>query len=431
MALSENGHIAETGNKMHHEERIVIVGGGFGGLCFAAALHEVGLKAVVLEQSDKLRPEGTTIALWNNGMRILELFGLADQFRSMYLNVPGFEHLNQYGRRLAILDFSHCEGGPHEMRCVERKILLEAIAGQVPQGTIRLNSRVTNIKKSETSPNVTNLELQDGSTYSAKVVVGFDGLNSIVGSWLGLEKPKSIGQLGVRGMAEFHNGYNFPKLFRTFYGRTVRIGIIPMTATKVYWFVVWNDSSEGWRNITPEEIKQEVLQVTKDFQVPQFTSCVNNTSMETLIKNTLRHRINVKPTWETQVASNVTVCGDASHPTAPYLGQGGSMAFEDAIILARKLHQALKSKESQISKVSESERIHQALLDFHRERHGRTYALSHKAYMIGLSAIADTAIECFIRDWFFIPRAVGRGNYMEPTLFDVGNLPIDEEESHN
>jgi 2-polyprenyl-6-methoxyphenol hydroxylase-like FAD-dependent oxidoreductase len=187
----------------------------------------------------------------------------------------------------------------------------------------------------------------------------------------------------------------------------------------------------GWRNITPEEIKQEVLQLTKDFQVPQFTLCVNNTSMETLIKNTLRHRINMKPTWETQVANNVTVCGDASHPTTPNLGQGGSMAFEDAIILARKLHQALKSKESQISKVSESERIHQALLDFHRERHGRTYALTHKAYMIGLSSIADTAIKCFIRDWFSIPRAFGTGNYMEATLFDVGSLPIDEEESHN
>jgi NADH dehydrogenase FAD-containing subunit len=41
MALSENGHIAETeGKKMHHEEGIVIVGGGLGGLCFAAALHK-------------------------------------------------------------------------------------------------------------------------------------------------------------------------------------------------------------------------------------------------------------------------------------------------------------------------------------------------------------------------------------------------------
>jgi 2-polyprenyl-6-methoxyphenol hydroxylase-like FAD-dependent oxidoreductase len=102
------------------------------------------------------------------------------------------------------------------------------------------------------------------------------------------------------------------------------------------------------------------------------------------------------------------------------------MALEDAIILARKLHQALKSKESQISKVPESERIHKALLDFHRERHGRTYALTHKAYMQGVSTIADTTIKCFMRNWFFIPRAGRTGNFMEHALFDVGKLPIDE-----
>jgi hypothetical protein len=76
-------------------------------------------------------------------------------------------------------------------------------------------------------------------------VVGFDGVNSIIESWLGLEKPKSIGQVEVRGMAKFDNGYNFPNLFRLFLGRTVRIAIFPMTTTKVYWFVVWKDSSEG------------------------------------------------------------------------------------------------------------------------------------------------------------------------------------------
>jgi hypothetical protein len=52
---------------------------------------------------------------------------------------------------------------------VERKVLLKALATQIPKGTIRLNSQVINIKKLETSPNFTNLELQDGSTYSTKV----------------------------------------------------------------------------------------------------------------------------------------------------------------------------------------------------------------------------------------------------------------------
>ncbi len=57
------------------------------------------------------------------------------------------------------------------MKCTawSERYCLEAFAGQIPQGTIRLNSQVKSIKKSETSPDVTNVELQDGSTYSAKV----------------------------------------------------------------------------------------------------------------------------------------------------------------------------------------------------------------------------------------------------------------------
>ena len=57
------------------------------------------------------------------------------------------------------------------MRIVERKALLEALAEQLPEGTIRFNSRVTSIKKPQTSSSsqTTDLELQDGSTYSAKV----------------------------------------------------------------------------------------------------------------------------------------------------------------------------------------------------------------------------------------------------------------------
>jgi 2-polyprenyl-6-methoxyphenol hydroxylase-like FAD-dependent oxidoreductase len=184
--------------------------------------------------------------------------------------------------------------------------------------------------------------------------------------------------------------------------------------------------SLGWRNITPEQIKQEALQVTKDFRVPEIELCVNNTSLEHLTKNTIRHRVNTKPTWETQVVGNVTVCGDASHPMTPNLGQGGCMAMEDAIILARKLHQALKSKESQNSNLLQSDHIHQALLDFHQERYKRTYALTQRAAMIGARWETESAIQSFFRDWVFLPLGVHMGNFMEHTLFDVGKLPIEE-----
>lgn len=49
--------------------------------------NRVGLKAVVLEQSDRLRSEGTSITLWTNAMRVLEIFEIAEQFRQASINL--------------------------------------------------------------------------------------------------------------------------------------------------------------------------------------------------------------------------------------------------------------------------------------------------------------------------------------------------------
>ena len=49
--------------------------------------NRVGLKAVVLEQSDRLRSEGTTITLWTNAMRVLDVFEMAEKFRRAYINL--------------------------------------------------------------------------------------------------------------------------------------------------------------------------------------------------------------------------------------------------------------------------------------------------------------------------------------------------------
>jgi 2-polyprenyl-6-methoxyphenol hydroxylase-like FAD-dependent oxidoreductase len=57
---------------------------------FSYYWNRVGLKAVVLEQSDKLRVEGTTITLWNNAMKVMELFDIADQLRNTYVNTTGY-----------------------------------------------------------------------------------------------------------------------------------------------------------------------------------------------------------------------------------------------------------------------------------------------------------------------------------------------------
>ena len=71
------------------EENIVIVGAGVAGLATAVALRRLGVGAAVLEQGDALRAGGTSLTLFNNGWRVLNAIGVADELRSKYLRIQG------------------------------------------------------------------------------------------------------------------------------------------------------------------------------------------------------------------------------------------------------------------------------------------------------------------------------------------------------
>ena len=158
--------------------------------------------------------------------------------------------------------------------------------------------------------------------------------------------------------------------------------------------------------------------------------CVDNTPSENLVKNTIRHRLNKKGP-DSQVMGGITLAGDASHPMTPWLGQGACMAMEDAIVLARNLSGALDSK-SQLqheaapdpATYNEHDRIHQALLDYQRDRHDRTTSLSVQSYMAGSVFQSDSSLYCFYRNQFLIPRGLNKATFLKHTLFDVGSLPV-------
>ncbi|KAG0624132.1 hypothetical protein M758_3G226500 [Ceratodon purpureus] len=423
MNINGSGALGD-GNGLHDEGEIVIVGGGIGGLSCALALHRAGIKAVVLEQSDTLRAWGAGITLWNNAFSVLDVLGLGDRFRSMYINLLAWETLNSQGEVLAKVKFADCEGGPHDLRAVDRKVILEVLAGELPEGTIRFSSGVIGIKKSESRTGITELELQDGSTYSAKVVLGFDGINSYVASWLGLPKPQPVGHIGIRGMAVFPEGHKLDYTVRLFVGKGCRAAYIPASPTNVSWFFVWNDSPEGTNG--QQMSKAEAMQhASTSFPPTLLSSIIDNTPQEKFFKYAIRHRLNTNGP-EPLVNGTITVAGDAAHPCTPNMGQGGCMALEDGLILARKLHDALRpppNTDQDMLKLPEHERIHRALVEFQYERHDRTNFISTRSYRIGRMIHTGWTVLDYFRDRFMIPLIVNKNKLLAHTLFDVGKLP--------
>lgn len=168
--------------------------------------------------------------------------------------------------------------------------------------------------------------------------------------------------------------------------------------------------------------------VSKSFPSTPLPFIINQTSLERFTKTTLRHRLNTNP--DSLVDGGVTVAGDAAHPTTPNMGQGGCMALEDALILTQKLYGALRSapntEDQETSKVvPEHERIHQALVEFQRERHERTNFITTRSYRIGKVMQTGWTVIDFVRDRFVIPLVLNK-SFMTHTLFDAGKLPGQE-----
>ncbi|CAL8159670.1 unnamed protein product [Prunus armeniaca] len=157
--------------------------------------------------------------------------------------------------------------GDREVRCVKRNLLLEALANELPNGTVRFSSKVVSIDESGYFKLV---HLADGTILKAKVdesgrlsiirisilnlityninaliekvLVGCDGLNSVVTKWLGFKQPAFTGRSAIGGRADFKRPHGFDPIFMRFFGNGVRSGVIPCDDKTVY---TWVPSSQG------------------------------------------------------------------------------------------------------------------------------------------------------------------------------------------
>src|SRR3954447_12655148 len=85
--------------------KVLIVGGGIGGLSIARELALRGIKATVLERAPQLNPVGAGIIMNPNAMRVLERNGIADQVRADSWPYLTRETRDQGGRLLAMRDY--------------------------------------------------------------------------------------------------------------------------------------------------------------------------------------------------------------------------------------------------------------------------------------------------------------------------------------
>lgn len=401
-------------------EDIVIVGAGLAGLATALGLHRKGVRSLVLESSPSLRASGFAFTTWKNAFRALDALGVGDKIRKQHVLLQALRvvststgevaqqvDLTQQGKR----------GPPLEIRCVRRDLLLQALEEELPRGTIRYSSRIVSIEEDGSTK---ILQLADGSVLRAKVLVGCDGINSVVAKWLGLAKPSNSGRSAARGFAHYPGGHGFEPEFLQFVGQGFRSGMLPCNDTDIYWFFTWTPSEDDEGvEASAAKMKQFVLGKLRGSEVPAEALAVIDKS--DVLAAPLRFRSPLSLVAASISRGNVCVAGDALHPMTPDVGQGGCSALEDGVVLARCLGEAILGKGAKGGAAdAEEQRVEAALREYAGIRRWRSIQLIATAYTVGFFQQSGNAVVSFLRDRFL--SGVLAGRLLKMAEYDCGAL---------
>jgi len=315
-------------------KKVLIIGGGIGGLSAAIALRRVGIAVDLVEIQPHLTVYGVGIIQHGNVVRAMAHLGLLDK----YLNKAfAFEDVVQYnangdfvarvaGHRLAGANYPANVG-------ISRLELHKVLIGSAEEWGAHLRFGLTVDLLEEAAAEV-NARFTGGGEGTYDLVVGADGVHSKVRTMIFGDdlKPRYTGQSVWR--------YNFlraPEIdhLATFAGPRGNAGLCPLADNLMYMFLT---SSEPGNPRMPLEGLAEMFRA----RLAPFGGIVARLREQIVTSAEVVYRpLEVLLLPSPWYRGRVLLIGDAAHTTTPHLGQGAGMAIEDAVVLAELLDQDL------------------------------------------------------------------------------------------
>jgi 2-polyprenyl-6-methoxyphenol hydroxylase-like FAD-dependent oxidoreductase len=328
------------------QDRIIVAGGGIGGLATALTLHQIGVPCVVFEAVRDMRPLGVGINMQPNAVRELYDLGIT-QSEMDRVGVPakewalvGLNGNDIYSEPRGLLaGYNWPQYAVH--RGEFHMLLYRKVVERIGPDVVRLGSRVRGYRK--TPGGVTALiEHPDGSHSEASgaLLIGADGIHSAVRAQMHPAQPPIHW-----GGAVMWRGTTVAKPIRTgasFVGlgtHRQRMVFYPIShpnpqsgLATINWIAeVTMDNSEGWkqtgwfRQVSTADFAYHFENWIWDWlDVPALIR-----GADTAFENPMIDRDPV-PTWQD---GPVALLGDAAHAMYPTGSNGGSQAIVDARIL--------------------------------------------------------------------------------------------------
>jgi 2-polyprenyl-6-methoxyphenol hydroxylase-like FAD-dependent oxidoreductase len=302
--------------------KLIVAGGGIGGLAAAFALRRAGLEAAVYERAPAFAEVGAGLSLWPNATRILKAWGLLEAVLELGEPVAGFDLRRPDGNLIAAVSLA---GFGVPALCLHRADLHRVLLRALPDSCLAPSHRLEGFRQDSEgvwARFATGLEVR------ADGLVAADGINSAVRSQLhGRGAPNYRGYCIWRGIAPANPGCARGRNSET-WGRGRRFGIMPIGQGRICWYATRNGPPE--QAGAPEAWKAELQERFQDWHAP-IPALIAATPPEELIKVDACDRDPLRRWGD----GRITLLGDAAHPITPNLGQGAGLAIEDAACLAK------------------------------------------------------------------------------------------------
>ena len=317
--------------------RVAIVGAGIGGLTAGLSLAAAGFDEVTLyERATVLSEIGAGIQISPNGSRILHELGLGSALEAVAVR-PRTGDMRRW-QDWSLLSTSPLGddvvaeyGFPYYH--VHRADLLRVLADAVPLSQVALGRRLVGLDPAPDG--AVSLRFADGATAVADVVVGADGIHSVVReALLGPEAPRFSGNSAWRGLVPADRVADL--------GLPVASTVVMGPSRHFVYYFVAAGRQVNWVGVAPTETwtleswtaPGRVEEALADYDgwnrvVRRLITEVGKSSRD-VYRWALYDR-DPFPTWGDGA---ITMLGDAAHPMLPFMAQGACQAIEDGAVLA-------------------------------------------------------------------------------------------------